>query len=91
MAIDIETRIARLEERQGVLERDVKEVKTQLNETAKKSDFERLERTITEWQDGQTNRMWKLIFVLIGVFTFITMAAVGLSTAGIKLSDIFGG
>ena len=91
MAIDIETRIARLEERQGVLERDVKEVKTQLNETAKKSDFERLERTITDWQSGQNNRMWRLIFVLIGVFTFITMAAVGLSTAGIKLSDIFGG
>ena len=91
MAMDIESRIARLEERQGVLERDVKEIKIQLNETAKKSDFERLERTITEWQGGQINRMWKLIFVLIGVFTFITMAAVGLSTAGIKLSDIFGG
>lgn len=91
MAMDIESRIARLEERQGALERDVKEIKIQLNETAKKSDFERLERTITEWQGGQTNRMWKLIFVLIGVFTIITMAAVGLSTAGIKLSDIFGG
>ena len=91
MAVEIEARIARLEERQGALERDVKEIKIQLNETAKKSDFERLERTITEWQGGQTNRMWKLIFVLIGVFTFITMAAVGLSTAGIKLSDIFGG
>ena len=90
MAVEIEARIARLEERQGVLERDVKEVKIQLNETAKKSDFERLERTITEWQSGQTNRMWKLIFVLIGVFTFITMAAVGLSTTGIKLSDLFG-
>jgi len=91
MAMDIESRIARLEERQGALERDVKEIKIQLNETAKKSDFERLERTITEWQGGQTNRMWKLIFVLISVFTIITMAAVGLSTAGIKLSDIFGG
>ena len=91
MAMDIETKIARLEERQGALERDVKEIKAQLNETAKKSDFERLERTITEWQSGQTNRMWKLIFVLIGVFTFITMAAVGLSTADIKLSDMFGG
>ena len=50
----IETRIARLEERQGALERDVKEIKIQLNETAKKFDFERLERTITEWQGGQT-------------------------------------
>ena len=87
----MEQRITRLEERQVALERDVKEIKIQLNETAKKSDFERLERTITEWQGGQTNRMWKLIFVLIGVFTFITTAAVGLSTAGIKLSDMFGG
>lgn len=87
----MEQRITRLEERQAALERDVKEIKIQLNDTAKKADFERLERTITEWQGGQTNRMWKLIFVLIGVFTFITMAAVGLSTAGIKLSDIFGG
>lgn len=89
--MEMESRIARLEERQQALERDVKEIKQQLHETAKKSDFERLERTITEWQGGQTNRMWKLIFVLIGVFTFITMAAVGLSTAGIRLSDMFGG
>ncbi len=87
----MEQRITRLEERQVALERDVKEIKVQLNDTAKKADFERLERTITEWQSGQTNRMWKLIFVLIGVFTFITMAAVGLSTADIKLSDMFGG
>ena len=48
MAIDIEARIARLEERQGVLGRDVNEVKTQLNETAKKSDFERLEEKLKE-------------------------------------------
>ena len=89
--MEMESRIARLEERQQALERDVKEIKQQLHETAKKSDFERLERTITEWQGGQTNRMWKLIFVLIGVFTFITMAAVGMSTAGIRLSDMFGG
>ncbi len=89
--MDLEQRVTRLEERTVAVERDIKEIKSQLNETAKKSDVERLERTITEWQGGQTNRMWKLIFVLIGVFTFITMAAVGLSTAGIKLSDIFGG
>ena len=48
MAVEIEARIARLEERQVVLERDVKEVKTQLNETAKKSDFERLEEKLKE-------------------------------------------
>ena len=91
MAIDIEARIARLEERQVVLERDVKEIKIQLNDTAKKSDFERLERTITEWQSGQTNRMWKLIFILITVFTAITLAAVGLSVVDVSLPNILGG
>ena len=91
MAVDIETRIARLEERQGALERDVKEIKIQLNDTAKKSDFERLERTITEWQSGQTNRMWKLIFILIAVFTAITLAAVGLSVTDVSLPNVLGG
>ena len=91
MAMDIETRIARLEERQGALERDVKEIKAQLHETAKRTDVERLEMTINQRDATFTKNMWRLIFVLIGVFTAITMAAVGLSTAGIKLSDIFGG
>jgi hypothetical protein len=80
-----------LEERQQALERDVKEIKQQLHETAKKTDVERLEKMLNERDATQTKNMWRLIFVLIGVFTAITMAAVGLSTAGIKLSDIFGG
>jgi hypothetical protein len=87
----MESRIARLEERQQALERDVKEIKQQLHETAKKTDVERLEKMLNERDATQTKNMWRLIFVLIGVFTAITMAAVGLSTAGIKLSDIFGG
>ena len=87
----MEQRIARLEERQVALERDVKEIKAQLHETAKRTDVERLEMTINQRDATFTKNMWRLIFVLIGVFTAITMAAVGLSTAGIKLSDIFGG
>jgi len=87
----MEQRIIRLEERQVALERDVKEIKAQLNETAKRTDVERLEMTINQRDATFTKNMWRLIFVLIGVFTAITMAAVGLSTAGIKLSDIFGG
>ena len=89
--IDMEQRITRLEERQVALERDVKEIKAQLHETAKRTDVERLEMTINQRDATFTKNMWRLIFVLIGVFTAITMAAVGLSTAGIKLSDIFGG
>ena len=87
----MEQRITRLEERQVALERDVKEIKAQLHETAKRTDVERLEMTINQRDATFTKNMWRLIFVLIGVFTAITMAAVGLSTAGIKLSDIFGG
>ena len=87
--MEMESRIARLEERQQALERDVKEIKQQLHETAKKTDVERLEKMLNERDATQTKNMWRLIFVLIGVFTAITM--VGLSTAGIKLSDIFGG
>lgn len=89
--MEMKSRIARLEERQQALERDVKEIKQQLHETAKKTDVERLEKMLNERDATQTKNMWRLIFVLIGVFTAITMAAVGLSTAGIKLSDIFGG
>ena len=89
--MEMESKIARLEERQQALERDVKEIKQQLHETAKKTDVERLEKMLNERDATQTKNMWRLIFVLIGVFTAITMAAVGLSTAGIKLSDIFGG
>lgn len=81
--MEMESRIARLEERQQALERDVKEIKQQLHETAKKTDVERLEKMLNERDATQTKNMWKLIFILIGVFTAITLAAVGLSVTDI--------
>lgn len=79
----MEQRITRLEERQAALERDVKEIKAQLHETAKKSDVERLERTINDRDNSYTKNLWKLIFILIAVFTAITLTAVGLSVTDI--------
>lgn len=81
--MEMGSRIARLEERQQALERDVKEIKQQLHETAKKTDVERLEKMLNERDATQTKNMWKLIFILIGVFTAITLAAVGLSVTDI--------
>jgi len=81
--VEMGSRIARLEERQQALERDVKEIKQQLHETAKKTDVERLEKMLNERDATQTKNMWKLIFILIGVFTAITLAAVGLSVTDI--------
>ena len=76
--MELEQRVTRLEERTVAVERDIKEIKAQLNETAKKSDVERLERTLNERDANYTKNLWKLIFILIGVFTAITLAAVGL-------------
>ncbi len=87
--MEMESRIARLEERQQALERDVKEIKQQLHETAKKTDVERLEKMLNERDATQTKNMWKLIFILIGVFTLITLAAVGLKES--DLPSFFGG
>lgn len=87
--MEMESRIARLEERQQALERDVKEIKQQLHETAKKTDMERLEKMLNERDATQTKNMWKLIFILIGVFTLITLAAVGLKES--DLPSFFGG
>jgi hypothetical protein len=87
--VEMESRIARLEERQQALERDVKEIKQQLHETAKKTDVERLEKMLNERDATQTKNMWKLIFILIGVFTLITLAAVGLKES--DLPSFFGG
>lgn len=87
--MEMESRIARLEERQQALERDVKEIKQQLHETAKKTDVERLEKMLNERDATQTKNMWKLIFILIGVFTLITLAAVGLKVS--DLPSFFGG
>lgn len=81
--MEMGSRIARLEERQQALERDVKEIKQQLHETAKKTDVERLEKMLNERDANYTKNLWKLIFILIGVFTAITLAAVGLSVTDI--------
>ena len=73
------------------VERDIKEIKPQLNETAKRSDVELLERTLNERDANYTRHLWKLIFILIAVFTAITLAAVGLSVADISLPTMLGG
>ena len=87
--MEMGSRIARLEERQQALERDVKEIKQQLHETAKKTDVERLEKMLNERDANYTKNLWKLIFILIGVFTLITLAAVGLKES--DLPSFFGG
>jgi uncharacterized coiled-coil protein SlyX len=46
--MELEQRVTRLEERTVAVERDIKEIKSQLNETAKKSDVERLEEKLKE-------------------------------------------
>jgi len=91
MRMELEQRVTRLEERTVAVERDIKEIKSQLNETAKKSDVERLERTLNERDANYTKNLWKLIFILIAVFTAITLAAVGLSVADISLPTMLGG
>jgi uncharacterized coiled-coil protein SlyX len=89
--MELEQRVTRLEERTVAVERDIKEIKSQLNETAKKSDVERLENTLEQRDANYTKNLWKLIFILIGVFTAITLAAVGLSVADINLPTMLGG
>ena len=89
--MEMEQRVTRLEERTVAVERDIKEIKTQLNETAKKSDVERLERTLNERDANYTRYLWKLIFILIAVFTAITLAAVGLSVTDVSLPNVLGG
>jgi hypothetical protein len=89
--MELEQRVTRLEERTVAVERDIKEIKAQLNETAKKSDVERLENTLEQRDANYTRNLWKLIFILIAVFTAITLAAVGLSVADISLPTMLGG
>jgi uncharacterized coiled-coil protein SlyX len=89
--MELEQRVTRLEERTVAVERDIKEIKAQLNETAKKSDVERLENTLEQRDANYTKNLWKLIFILIAVFTAITLAAVGLSVADISLPTMLGG
>jgi uncharacterized coiled-coil protein SlyX len=89
--MELEQRVTRLEERTVAVERDIKEIKSQLNETAKKSDVERLENTLEQRDANYTKNLWKLIFILIAVFTAITLAAVGLSVTDVSLPNILGG
>jgi len=89
MRMELEQRVTRLEERTVAVERDIKEIKSQLNETAKRSDVQRLEKTLEQRDVHYTKNLWKLIFILIGVFTAITLAAVGLSVADIP--NVLGG
>ena len=89
MRMELEQRVTRLEERTVAVERDIKEIKSQLNETAKRSDVQRLEKTLEQRDANYTKNLWKLIFILIGVFTAITLAAVGLSVADIP--NVLGG
>ena len=89
--MELEQRVTRLEERTVAVERDIKEIKSQLNETAKKADMERLERTLNERDANYTRHLWKLIFILIAVFTAITLAAVGLSVTDVALPNVLGG
>jgi len=52
---------------------------------------ERLEHTLEQRDANYTKNLWKLIFILIAVFTAITLAAVGLSVADISLPTMLGG
>ena len=86
--MELEQRVTRLEERTVAVERDLKEMKAQLNETAKKSDVERLEKTLEQRDATYTKNLWKLIWILIAVFTGIVAINTGLNFADIP---VFGG
>jgi uncharacterized coiled-coil protein SlyX len=88
MRVELEQRVTRLEERTVAVERDIKEMKAQLNETAKKSDVERLEKTLEQRDATYTKNLWKLIWILIAVFTGIVAINTGLNFADIP---VFGG
>ena len=83
-----ENRITRLEERQANIEQDVSEIKAQLNQTATKSDVQDLKRTIESRDDLITKNLWKLIWILIAVFTGIVAINTGLNLSDLQ---IFGG
>ena len=70
------------------LEADVTEIKQILNETAKKSDVQELKETIETRDAIYTKNLWKLIWILIAVFTGIVAINTGLSLSDIQ---IFGG
>lgn len=70
------------------LETDVAEIKKQLHETAKKSDVLELKEAIEKRDTTYTKNLWKLIWILIAVFTGIVAINTGLNLKDLAL---FGG
>lgn len=70
------------------LESDVTEIKQVLNETAKKSDVLELKEAIEKRDTTYTKNLWKLIWILIAVFTGIVAINTGLNLKDLAL---FGG
>ena len=70
------------------LESDVTEIKQVLNETAKKSDVQELKEAIEKRDTTYTKNLWKLIWILIAVFTGIVAINTGLNLKDLAL---FGG
>jgi hypothetical protein len=70
------------------LESDVTEIKQVLNETAKKSDVQELKEVIETRDAIYTKNLWRLIWILIAVFTGIVAINTGLNLADIP---VFGG
>lgn len=70
------------------LEADVKDMKSQLNETAKTSDVQELKEAIENRDATYTKNLWKLIWILIAVFTGIVAINTGLNLKDLAL---FGG
>lgn len=67
------------------LETDVTEIKQQLNETAKKSDVLELKEVIEKRDATYTKNLWKLIWILIAVFTGIVAINTGLNLKDLTL------
>jgi len=67
------------------LESDVTEIKHVLNETAKKSDVQELKEVIETRDTIYTKNLWRLIWILIAVFTGIVAISTGLNLADIPV------
>lgn len=67
------------------LEVDVSEMRQQLNETAKKSDVRELKEVIETRDTIYTKNLWRLIWILIAVFTGIVAISTGLNLADIPV------
>ena len=67
------------------LETDVTEIKQHLNETAKKSDVQELKVAIEKRDATYTKNLWRLIWILIAVFTGIVAINTGLNLADVPI------